>query len=327
MRFWLALWVVLHHITGRHQMLEAAAMALPTPLFTMVRNGYLAVTTFFVLSGFVLARTYGGTPWTPRNLARYGLGRVARVYPVYLLSLASIAPFILADRVPGKAALVAEHGLLVQGWLGHVPVGWNTPAWSLSCEMFFYLAFPLLMAVLRGAGWRKVLAMAGAACLLTRVMMVCGVSEGLKPLIHISDFAMGIAASCAYDLLRETGRPLRAWWFYGPAGAAWFALVAWPQLAPAPLDLNSLLRPLNGLLLIGFALGGRGVRPLSGAVTVFLGKASYAMYILHVPVFWWYARLAAKPQPLVYVAIVIAASALVYRFFEEPANRWLRARI
>jgi peptidoglycan/LPS O-acetylase OafA/YrhL len=252
---------------------------------------------------------------------------VARVYPVYLVSLLAVAPFILADRVSGKAVLVAAHGLLLQGWMEHLPVGWNTPAWSLSCEMFFYLAFPPLAAFMRGAGWRRTLLVAGGACLLTRAMMAAGVSVGLKPLIHLSDFAMGIAASCAYDLLRETGRPVRGVWFYGPGAAAWFALIAWPQLVPAPLDLNSVLRPLNAILLIGLALGGRGARVFSGAVTVFLGKASYAMYILHVPVIWWYARWSRSGVAAVYVALVVGISVTVYRFFEEPANRFLRSRL
>ena len=143
LRFVLALWVILHHLTGPGQSLEPLARAMPAAVYALIRGGYLAVTTFFVLSGFVLSRSYAGMDWTRRSVARYTAGRIARVYPVYLLSLLMVAPFIAADPVPGKAPLVAAHGLLVQGWLGHIPVNWNTPAWSLSCEMFFYLSFPL----------------------------------------------------------------------------------------------------------------------------------------------------------------------------------------
>jgi len=89
------------------------------------------------------------------------------VYPVYALSLALVAPFIVADRTAGKGWLVAAHGFLIQGWLGSLPVNWNTPAWSLSCEMFFYLAFPLAAVAMQGAGWRRVLAAAVAAFCLT----------------------------------------------------------------------------------------------------------------------------------------------------------------
>jgi peptidoglycan/LPS O-acetylase OafA/YrhL len=306
-------------------MLGQAAKVLPAPAYALLHGGYLAVTTFFTLSGFVLARSYAGTPWTPANLIRYGMGRVARVYPVYLLSLAVVVPFIVESRVSGKAALVAAHGLLLQGWLGRLGVAWNTPAWSLSCEMFFYACFPAAIVFLRGAGWRKTILAAAAACAMTRVLVAVGVNDSVKPLIHLSDFVMGIAAACAFDLLRETGRPPRGAWVFGPAAAASVLLIAYPGLLPGGLDLNSALRPLNALLVVGLALGGAGAGLLSGRAAVFLGKASYAMYILHVPVFWWYARLSRSPAAGIYVAAVIAVSALVYRYFEEPANRRLRA--
>jgi len=80
---------------------------------------------------------------------------------------------------------------------------------------------------------------------------------------------------------------------------------------------------LNGLILVGLAIGCRG---LSGRVLVYLGKASYAMYILHVPIMWWYLRESHTFSPALYIAMVIAASALVYTVVEEPANRLLRRR-
>ena len=325
LRFLLALWVILDHLTGPGMMLDAAARALPQPVYSLIRGGYLAVTTFFVLSGFVLARSYAGTKWNGRSLLRYGIGRIARVYPVYALSLLMVAPFILADPAPHKAPLVAAHGLLIQGWLGHLPVSWNTPAWSLSCEMFFYLLFPLPAVWMGDAGWRKVLAVAAAACCLTHVMWGMGISDSVKPLIHIADFLMGIAASRAYDLLLKSPRRPAGAWLYGSGLAIGAALIAYPGVLPGPVDLNSALRPLNGLLLVGFALGGgAGARVLSTRAAVFLGKSSYAMYILHVPLLWWYCRWTRQFSGPVYMGAVIAASGLVYHFIEEPANRYLR---
>ena len=154
---------------------------LPRVVYALVRGGYLAVTTFFVLSGFVLSRSYRRTEWSARNLLGYGAGRLARVYPVYLLSLAVVAPFILADRTPARFPLVAAHGLLLQGWLGPVPVNWNTPAWSFSCEIFFYLSFPLAAILVLRAGWRQTAAVALAACCLTRFSGPAGCPAGSSP--------------------------------------------------------------------------------------------------------------------------------------------------
>ena len=99
-----------------------------------------------------------------------------------------IAPFILEDRTPGKAGYAAAYLLLIQAWLGPIPVGWNTPAWTLSCEMFFYLVFPLSALLTRRANWRNVILTSTTACALTRVMWAAGISDGIKPLIHLADF-------------------------------------------------------------------------------------------------------------------------------------------
>ena len=161
-RFLLALWVVLHQLSGKGGMLDAAVRALPAPLQTLAVGGYWAVATFFVLSGFVLARTYAASRWDRSSLLRYGIARWARVYPVYFLSLLVLAPIIFNDlvlfpqgRPPGlRLSLLLNYGLVLQGWTGHMPVQWNTPAWSLSCEMFFYLSFPLLAVPIGRASWR-----------------------------------------------------------------------------------------------------------------------------------------------------------------------------
>ena len=102
-------------------MLEATALFCRIGFFALIRGGYLAVTTFFVLCGFVLTRSYAATVWNARNTLRYALGRVARVYPVYLLSLVVVAPFILADQRPARPATSPPICLLVQGWLGAHP--------------------------------------------------------------------------------------------------------------------------------------------------------------------------------------------------------------
>lgn len=329
LRFFLALWVIIDHLVGPGHAFEPYARMLPQPLYLIVRGGYLAVTTFFVLSGFVMARTYASTAWNGRSLWRYGVGRVARVYPVYLLSLLIVAPFIVAAPTAAKGWLIAMHLTLVQGWfVGHYTVGWNTPAWTLSCEMFFYLAFPLLVMPLRGAGWWKTLAVAAAAWVLTDALRAAGVSNYLKPVIHLSDFLMGSAASNVYGLLAARAHAPAGAWLYLPGVFGTAALIAYPELLPRFVEINTAIRPLNALLLIGFGLGGGWLaQALSTPLMVYLGKSSYAMYILHIPLLWWEVGWRIPFAPEIYVALVIALSAAVYGWIEEPANRYLRAKV
>jgi peptidoglycan/LPS O-acetylase OafA/YrhL len=318
----------LHHLTGPGQDLEPLARQLPDGLFSLIRGGYQAVTTFFVLSGFVLTRTYAHVLWDRRNLVNYWIGRVARVYPVYLLSLAVMIPFVIEDRTPEKGWFFAAHVALIQAWLGPIPVGWNTPAWSLSCEMFFYALFPLSVFLARRITWRNVILTAAGAVCLTRVMWAVGVSDNIKPLVHLADFIMGVAAACAMELLLQRNRMPAGWKLYLPGLAGAALVIAYPGMLPSFVDMNSALRPLNALALIGLAIGGGAIaRLLSTRILVYLGKSSYAMYILHVPVMWWYLRESKKFSPGLYVAIVIAVSAIAYGLFEEPSNRWLRGKL
>jgi peptidoglycan/LPS O-acetylase OafA/YrhL len=57
---------------------------------------------------------------------------------------------------------------------------------------------------------------------------------------------------------------------------------------------------------------------------VYLGKSSYGMYILHVPLLWWYLRWSRDFSAALYIAGVVAISAAVYAVIEEPTHRWLR---
>lgn len=327
LRFFLALWVIVNHLVGKGHIYEPIAAAMPGPLSPIFRTGYMAVPTFFVLSGFVLARTYGQMSWTPRNLWKYLVGRVARVYPVYLLSLLIVVPFIIKAKDQPKGWLVAMHLTLTQGWFtGHYTAGWNTPAWSLSCEMFFYLMFPLLIVPMRNAGWVKTAAAAIFACALAFLMPLAGVPDNLKPLTHLADFLLGIAVCRALDMLTADGKTPSGRWLYCIGFLGSGAAIGYAQFLPAQLPLGSVLRPLNAVLLLGLGLGGGWVaRILSNRVLVYLGKASYGMYILHIPVLWWAVSWPDFAVRYLYVAGIIVGSCIIYSTFEEPANRSIRA--
>ncbi len=346
LRFYLAVWVVIHHLCGGARMLEPAIRTLPDPLETFLRSGFWAVGTFFVLSGFVLARGYAATQWRRHSLIRYGAARVARIYPVYFLSLVVVAPFIYEDlfsRAPAKLAgarafLLIDYTMLLQGWTGTLPVHWNTPAWSLSCEVFFYLCFPLALMLFRCSGWKRSAAAAGVALALPVLLPALGLPEAWKPLTHLGDFLLGMAVAGLFDALlaRRPGLAGRGTWFYAPAGIAAVALIAFSSSVERWLPLDLAIRPLNALLLFGLALGGGWFAAvLSARPSLLLGKASYALYILHIPVLWWYKRswlylhLAAWPAgaALVYIAGAVLISAAVFKWFEEPANRYLRGAL
>jgi peptidoglycan/LPS O-acetylase OafA/YrhL len=304
-------------------MIDGWVQTLPRPLQTIIYSGYLAVGTFFVLSGFVLARSYGATAWNGRTLLRYGVGRWARVYPVYFLSLLILAPIIYRQVTSG---LAVNYGLVLQGW-GSPAVHWNTPAWSLSCELFFYLCFPLVAWRLRNTAWQRVLIPAAIAILSPTVLAVLHIPGDWKPVIHLGDFLIGIASAGLFETLAPRWQG-RGYWLYVPSAVLAAVIVAYPRMLPPAMFLGSALRPLNATLLVGLALGGGlPARALSTRAALFLGNASYSMYILHIPLLWWFKRWWMTPSvssAAVYLTGVIAVSGLVFRHVEEPANRRIR---
>jgi peptidoglycan/LPS O-acetylase OafA/YrhL len=342
LRFVLALWVMLHHISGKGMMVEDWANSLSLATASLVHGGYLAVQTFFILSGFVLARSYAKATWTRNDLWKYAAARFARIYPVYLVSLVVVAPFIFEAMLkPGKSAaikagLLLNYGLVLQGWTGGLGVGWNTPAWTLSCEFFFYLFFPLLLIGLRRAS-RMTVAAALVAALVTPVLMAhSNVPWQWTPVHHLADFAAGVAASRLFEFL-QPAMTRRGQWLYLPALGGGILLIIYPRIMDATYgDLSTGLRPLNVAALVGLALsGGTLARALSTGAAQYLGKISYSMYILHVPVLWWYGYWAVH-GPLhmspgvaaaVYLLLVTALASLAFEWVEIPANRWIRDKV
>jgi len=194
-----------------------------------------------------------------------------------------------------------------------------------------------LLLPLRGGSWRRSAAMAAAALLLPAALGFMGVPDRCKPAWHLPDFALGIALAGIFEELvrRRPGLVGRGRRFYLPALVLGGFLVGLPRITRGWTDAGMLLRPINAIILIGLGLGGgRPARWLSTRSGVLLGRASYAMYILHIPLLWWFKRsplyrcLSCWPAVAagVYIIGVVAVSTLVFRFFEEPANRYLRRR-
>src|ERR1700722_9857014 len=327
LRFFLALWVIVDHLVGKGHIYEPVALMLPGPFQAIMRGGYLAVPTFFVLSGFVLARSYASTRWNGANLWKYLVGRFARIYPVYLLSLLIVLPFIVKAKDQPKGWLVAMHLTLQQAWwVGHYTAGWNTPAWTLSCEIFFYLVFPLLIVFMKDFGWAGTIGAGLLACVMPQMMWAVGISDHIKPLIHLDDFLMGIVVARVFDLLTRQRAAAVGKWFYRTGFLGTAAIIGYAQLLPKSISMSMLLRPMNGMLLLGLGLGGGWIaRALSTRPIVYLGKASYGMYILHIPILWWAVSWPRFAVRYLYVAFVVVLSCVVYAVLEEPANRWIRS--
>lgn len=331
LRFLAALWVVVHHFWPRVQGVHADHGPLLL-LDRLAASGFVGVTIFFVLSGYLLARTY------PRLRASQAPGfyraRLARIYPMYLLALACALPQLgheleqlrmlhgaLAGSVLGGLKGLSVL-LLVQAWWPSAAQFWNGPAWSLSAEACFYLLFPALSRRLDRPGrWGL-----GAAILsLGLGLGLWGVHAaapgfdsyaliGMCPLLRLPEFVLGMALGVA-------GRAGGAAWAWG--GAAWLLLLAGSAVPPELL--GALALPGAAALIHGLA---RAEARVPGAL-IPLGEGSYALYLLQVPLAALLLPGASSPLGFLgYLAVLVSVSLLVHQAFERPLRRrWRGAAI
>jgi len=324
--------------------------------------GYSGVSFFFVLSGFILVYTYADRDLRPKE---FWWARFARIYPAYLFSLLITAPFFFYVCIKLKPVPIAffiwpqNHLIvssvsvftLIQSWIPADALAWNSPAWSLSDEAFFYLLFPALVTWLARkktrTWWRLALLCWGAGLLITLAYVglkpdgVGFVDDNsldltwlnvlkFNPLVRFPEFMLG--ACCGFLFLRKTipqkwGTPLIF------AGVAYFvaAVIVAPRI-PYPILHDAMLTPAFVAIIYGLALRPLWTKVLEVRPLVLLGDASYSFYLLHsflLGAFFQPGEAPIHPPAWKMVAgvlIPITASILVYKLIEGPARRKLRGK-
>lgn len=267
---------------------------------------------------------------------------------MYALGLVVAAPAFVAhlahsgalSELP-KFALV-KFGLL-QAWIPEMALPWNGPGWSLSCEAFFYLLFPFLIPAIARMSRRQAIATAIAMALLTMGKQICFLwgtpflhdQSPANPILHLPLFLLGAALARAYPAERR----IRGNW---PLVFFWGGLMALLGFLMSVRDLDHwfpssfVLAATFSLIITGAALAPDGSLSLLAAPFAFLlGEASYALYILHDPLAGYAQFVSARigmpfDSPAVfwlYCLVTIGLSVLVFRYFERPMNRALRARL
>ena len=133
-----------------------------------VRNSYLFVDFFFVLSGFVIAANYQERLLSGFGLLRFMLLRFGRLYPLHLATLLLyIGVRVLQVLRPSLGNLtnsapfspqespetIVAHLLLIHGLHVFDFLTWNLPSWSISTEFYTYLVFAVLLVLLRNRVW------------------------------------------------------------------------------------------------------------------------------------------------------------------------------
>jgi peptidoglycan/LPS O-acetylase OafA/YrhL len=340
LRFFAALDVVFFHL---------APQCSNRFLRSLASSGPEMVEFFFVLSGFILAYVYisdESAGVMAVNRVDFWKARLARILPAYFLGLLLLAPIFFYTGLVSRIVLLGEFlpGLvlvpvLLQAWWPPAALLWNIPAWSLSVEVFFYVVFPSLIGLCAaGRGGRAMAvsfaAVVGAAMVRIAIADVLPPSKFLNhflwyfPPMHLPLFMFGMALG-RWFLDSRSSRLLSQ-----PAVLLWGGIVitvlllgfrAWLPGWAVTAPVMSLV---FGAVIIGAAASPPDRGLLRAPLLILLGEASYALYILHMPIgFWWklsVGGLGVAGDWLRFTAFVILAVGLSLACFlwvETPLRR------
>jgi peptidoglycan/LPS O-acetylase OafA/YrhL len=340
---------------------------LPTAgyLWTLkyVQNGVLAVTFFFVLSGFVIGTTYGERLANGFPVKRFLGLRLGRIYPLHLFMIAVLLVYqtmrVWLDIGDMRGAQpftgrfdpsgLPYNFFLLQKFAGHLT--WNDPSWSIGVEWWTYVVFALLAAFVAR---RSLLLAAGImiapwfAFRLADVYSGHGWDETFNCMMN---FALGLIVCDVrrWRLWRLTDRLDR---IGGTMLELFAVLLALFMINHFGGKLSLLVAPTFAFVIAVFSLE-RGwlSRALVTAPMLLIGELSYSIYMIHhflldrmLDLVWAYGpalhlpihttpsgrivlagnAIACDLFSLLVLAVVIGFSMLSYRYVEKPARLWSR---
>ena len=326
------------------------------PFAPIVDNGYTSVSFFLLMSGFILAYNYSDRAQRGQLKARdFWIARLSRLYPIYVFTLLLSLGMLMEEwhvRTHGQFFLgLTLTPLLLQGWSPNLSTFWNTPAWTMSTEVFFYLIFPLVIQ------WKRPVRMRWLLCTLLGLWAAGMVLPSLylwlhpdgvlhpdrytdgfwiralkfTPPPHIPSFLFGIVLA---DVDAHIGRDTRRRLLLGIAGVAGlYTVLYFGDHIPFPIMHDGLLMPLFGLAILGLAGHNLIARFFGFWPFMALGQASYCLYLMHFNL-WRLIHESGilkatgliRFDPWLSYLLLILSAVAAMMVIERPAQRWIRSR-
>jgi len=278
---------------------------------------WVGVEIFFVISGFVIPYSVLGYPFKFKNYGGYILKRLARIEPAYLTSIAIILILNYISSLftiyQGDPFGVSGHNILLHlGYLVDFFDGtWLNPVyWTLAIEFQYYLLVGLLMVL-----WSKNIKILTVLSLLVFFALSFWPQEEIKFFRHTDIFTIGII--CAFykkEYLKK---------------AHYLVLVAILGLV-----IYYHHDYVIAILSVGASLGIAFLDNIKNFEWLnFLGKISYSLYLIHVPIGGRVINLGKRLDQTIYTQVLVVLAAvgvsifaawLFYIYIEKPSHRWSR---
>ena len=297
--------------------------------------GYYAVDYFWAISGFVFAAVYLARPTNSRSFV---IHRIARLYPLHLLTLLAIAALQLSSLfLCGHEQIYVNNDLrhfllnlfFASHWGLEKGYSFNGPVWSVSVEVLIYAAFWLTLPFLysRGVLWPGILA--GVCWFLHFHTALQHTDE--QSLLCAFYFFGGVIAWIVIS--KPGGRPLPVATAATALVAAGLAVFHWRARSTPSIGMPLFLL---GLLLMFCAVELTGSRHRFRSLQWF-GNCTYGTYLWHVPIqiltLIVLDRFFGSRAPalhgwffVAFVLLTVGTARLSYVWIESPARAWILRR-
>ncbi len=324
-------------------------------LSRFLENGNIGVALFFSLSGMLLSLPFWRAKLTGANhpdVSNYFINRIARILPAYYVCLLSLALLNQLWTKEQGIAILGLHLLMALNFTEWSIFAINPPFWTIAVEMQFYLLLPLVFFAFRRLSPQISVALfIGIGLLGYMLTYFLATSQNAVPeqaaispilqyslLAHLPHFILGILAARFFLAITENNSAVRRF----SALISWFCLIATLLVMSTPIDewlkipyghYNLPYIPILLSLLICTAPFAKSLKSiLESAPLRILGLLSYGIYIYHLPILSFTAKIFKKMDYLpgshaalfflasISLTIVISLASLV--FVESPFLRW-----